>query len=1205
MKRYALAILALLLISYASPFQNQLSDTRELQDIAQVNSSVSATPQMHSFNGSIPTPDRMHTTRLNLDYGSCFSSAQNSNSPAYQDYLQTDNGSYFVLGSSQTNAILNSGKTTAPHDALLMHFDADGTCINSNSYEQKVTNNLPWTAASTVKPYTNTNWHNTGAHTLIGLDDDWLVVAGTLGYNTYDYSSWGDVINSTSITSTSQVGEHIFLAKISRSNLTIGDWEILPARDSHRPNDPCKHVGVYPQTFSNSTEFALAVNLYCDPSDTSSTAKMDISGTTYSVNFCGNGGMYEHCRYTNFMVRFSHNLSIIDSTEIPSPHGDSGNIMFLDDGTIVALDGYSWDDSDILARYQIPGQQWSTIDPNLDCDFTGSFILALDNDRFGWLCAESTSSTSSELILSIVNTSTANYTEYYLGEFSAPQGCLEGGGVAITSDRILHHIFMGSDSLTLANGSTYYGALMVHINISTLNLTIIPDPLGSYGFKEYSSGTSCGAQFDPIRKHSDPNVRSVDASVGQSLVFQTKDTELLVFEIDYDEDGSPDRKDAFPNDPTQNADSDSDGFGDSPTGNNPDDCPYLSGNSTIDLQGCPDNDGDGVSNQGDEFPNDGTQVSDFDSDGYGDNLNGTFGDVCPYTYGESTRDRYGCPDVDFDGWSDENDIFPQDSSQWGDWDGDGFGDQLNGVEGDSCPIDPGNSTKDRYGCIDSDGDGWSDDGDDLPQNPTQWSDRDGDGYGDNQEENATMSDTFPADGTQWNDTDEDGHGDNPFGTQGDWFPDDPTRWQDSDQDGIADEDDAFPNEKSQTMDTDGDGYGDDANGSNPDAFPNDAGEWSDTDGDGIGNNADAFPFDPSQQTDSDGDGFGDNERGSGADKFPSDSTQWADIDGDGYGDNAEGMNPDAFITDPTQWADTDGDGYGDNPTGRLADAFIEDATQWIDVDEDGFGDNQSGNNPDPFLLDFDNDGYNDSIDPLPKLASPGDLDNDGVLDEEDLFPEDFREWADNDGDGVGDNADTDDDNDGWSDADELRDGTDPFSSSEQPVDSFEIVIPGTAVGLGAWDLIGIFGGVPLFIWIGFGFITRNGRTAKYEEKLRTANTRDELESVARQWEYSLMLRMLGPHQGIRLERLRAELDDVFERQNQTLSSLEQSEYNQTQLVQDEMKQNEKQVPEINLKPDIDAVGNPDGNGYEWITAEDGKNWYRLQGTKDDWVEFSS
>ena len=129
---------------------------------------------------------------------------------------------------------------------------------------------------------------------------------------------------------------------------------------------------------------------------------------------------------------------------------------------------------------------------------------------------------------------------------------------------------------------------------------------------------------------------------------------------------------------------------------------------------------------------------------------------------------------------------------------------------------------------------------------------------------------------------------------------------------------------------------------------------------------------------------------------------------------------------------------------------------------------------------------------------------------------------------------------------------------------------------------------------------------KYEEKLRAATiVRDELESVARQWEYSLMLRMLGPHQGIRLERLRAELDDVFERQNQTLSSLEQSEYNQTQLVQNEMNQNEKEVPEINLKPDIDAVGNPDENGYEWIASEDGANFYRTIGSGDEWIKFEN
>ena len=731
---------------------------------------------------------------------------------------------------------------------------------------------------------------------------------------------------------------------------------------------------------------------------------------------------------------------------------------------------------------------------------------------------------------------------------------------------------------------------------------------------------------------------------------------ISTYLIDSDGDNVADINDDYPQDPTQTTDSDGDGYGDRSGGINGDDCPLQNGNSTDGLLGCFDNDGDGLADEIDAFPQIKSQKYDADRDGYGDNNSmGAFQiDQCPLTFGTSTIDVYGCLDSDNDGYSDDGDDFELVSSQWSDSDEDGYGDEYTGFQGDACPQEFGTSFEDRFGCLDSDNDGWSDDADAFPYEVTQFSDRDLDGYGDNQSVGAALVDLFPSDTTQWNDSDsdgygdnefgnqadkfpndpmrwqdndrdgvadeddafpydstqsmdvdQDGYGDNPYGTDGDWFSNDSTRWNDTDRDGVADEDDAFPNDRSQSEDMDGDGYGDNPDGENPDAFPSNPDEWQDTDGDFVGNNEDTFPFDPSQTTDTDGDGFGDNPVGNGADRFPGDPSQWMDIDGDGYGDNQSGTFPDAFITDPTQWSDLDGDGFGDNPGGRQADAFPNDPTQWEDVDGDGLGDYESGNNPDPFLFDFDNDGYNDSIDPLPKFASPGDLDNDGVLDGEDMFPEDFREWADNDDDEVGDNADTDDDNDGWSDADELREGTDPFSSSEQPVDSFEIVIPGTAVGLGAWDLIGIFGGVPLFIWIGFGFITRNGRTAKYEEKLRSANTRDELEGVARQWEYSLMLRMLGPHQGIRLERLRAELDDVFERQNQTLSSLEQSEYNQTQLVQEEMNLNEKQVPEINLKPDIDAVGNPDEKGYEWISSEDGKNWYRTQGSKDDWVEFSN
>jgi len=213
---------------------------------------------------------------------------------------------------------------------------------------------------------------------------------------------------------------------------------------------------------------------------------------------------------------------------------------------------------------------------------------------------------------------------------------------------------------------------------------------------------------------------------------------------------------------------------------------------------------------------------------------------------------------------------------------------------------------------------------------------------------------------------------------------------------------------------------------------------------------------------------------------------------------------------------------------------------------------------------------------------------------------------DSDNDGEGDNADADDDNDGWADSDEIREGTDPFSSSSQPINSFEIVLPGTTIGLGAWDLIGMFGGIPLFCWIGFGFVTRNGRTAKFETRLRESKTRDELEGVARQWEYSLMLRLLGPHQGIRLERLRAELDDRYEAQNQRLSSIEPEEHDHTEMVEEAMNADGKSIPEIRPdKPAANLSGVADGKGYEWFTDSADGQWYRVTGSNSEWEIFQS
>ena len=111
-----------------------------------------------------------------------------------------------------------------------------------------------------------------------------------------------------------------------------------------------------------------------------------------------------------------------------------------------------------------------------------------------------------------------------------------------------------------------------------------------------------------------------------------------------------------------------------------DSCPVTKGYSYSDVYGCKDSDGDGWSDIGDAFPQLFSQHSDSDSDGYGDNQDGILGDDCPSSYGTSNKNNtFGCPDGDSDGWADSQDEFNNESSQWRDSDGDGFGDEFGGV----------------------------------------------------------------------------------------------------------------------------------------------------------------------------------------------------------------------------------------------------------------------------------------------------------------------------------------------------------------------------------------------------------------------------------------------------------------------------------------------------------------------------------------------
>jgi hypothetical protein len=200
---------------------------------------------------------------------------------------------------------------------------------------------------------------------------------------------------------------------------------------------------------------------------------------------------------------------------------------------------------------------------------------------------------------------------------------------------------------------------------------------------------------------------------GEIYVISTtsSETRLRFFDLDSDGDSYHNTIDAFPFDSTQWLDTDDDGYGDNANGNNPD-----------------------------AFPNDATQYSDIDGDGYGDNPFGENPDEFP-----NNPDQW--IDSDLDGYGDnsdgqDGDAFPEISSQWANADGDGYGDNPNGYRPDACINVRGFSNEDRYGCVDSDLDGYSDPdanwtisegADALPFNPTQWEDGDGDGYGDEQD----------------------------------------------------------------------------------------------------------------------------------------------------------------------------------------------------------------------------------------------------------------------------------------------------------------------------------------------------------------------------------------------------------------------------------------------------------------------------------------
>ena len=283
-------------------------------------------------------------------------------------------------------------------------------------------------------------------------------------------------------------------------------------------------------------------------------------------------------------------------------------------------------------------------------------------------------------------------------------------------------------------------------------------------------------------------------------------------------------------------------------------------------------------------------------------------------------------------------------NQWSDSDGDNFGDNPNGPMGDACPNSSGTSAYYTRGCADYDIDGYADTLDDCQSDVgSSWlgrlgcQDYDQDGWADN---GATYfdGDEFLLNWKQAKDSDGDGYGDNsgPDCCATALDPNNPLG-------------DLFPFNPSQYADYDGDGWGDnDTDTITGDACPWDWGaSWRDrngcldTDNDGSSDPSNIGEFLEWNST-------------MGADIWPTDPTQWADSDGDGYGDNATtgATNPDSFPYNYAAAEDNDSDGYPDRWTDLWANATQDDDGDGVINSEDYCGDSN-------LSAEINSDGCND------------------------------------------------------------------------------------------------------------------------------------------------------------------------------------------------------------------------------------------------------
>ena len=275
---------------------------------------------------------------------------------------------------------------------------------------------------------------------------------------------------------------------------------------------------------------------------------------------------------------------------------------------------------------------------------------------------------------------------------------------------------------------------------------------------------------------------------------------------------------------------------------------------------------------------------------------------------------------------DGKDQFPNDVTEWADFDYDRIGDNADtNTDWDMLSnIDEEDKKTDPY-WWDTDGDFMDDFNDKAPLDPNAIDDMDGDGVADE----------------RWLDINGDGFIDF-FNRQSGPYSDfqegvSPMPFDDDiDGDGIDNLDEIERGLNEYDPDFDDDGVVD-----GKDVYPKDSSEWSDSDSDGYGDNKDL---------DDDNDGYSDlDELYNKTSTTSPTSLPLNDIDGDFISDEYE-----AVIRTTVDNEDTDGDGVIDG-----LDAFPLNSKESLDTDYDGIGNNTDTDDDDDGLSDFMENVFND------------------------------------------------------------------------------------------------------------------------------------------------------------------------------------------------------------------------------------------------------